>query len=96
MNLDVHVPADLDQLRGYNSHRAVVGREGLVDLSHFAANGRAFFHQVDKITRVCGIQGSLYSRNAATHDHDGPKDIIVHKITSENLGQISRGSAANA
>jgi len=49
MNFDVAVPADLDQLGGDNSHGAVVAGEGLVDLGHGAADGRALFHQVDVI-----------------------------------------------
>jgi len=37
---DVQMPADLDQYRGDNSHRAVIGRERLVQLGHDPANGR--------------------------------------------------------
>jgi hypothetical protein len=36
--LDVEVPADLDQLGGDNSHRAIVGREGLIQLRHHPAD----------------------------------------------------------
>jgi hypothetical protein len=38
--LDVQMPADLDQYRRDNSHRAVIGGECLVKLRHHAANGR--------------------------------------------------------
>jgi hypothetical protein len=37
--LYVGVPADLDQFRRNNSHRAIVGGEGLVQLGHYPANG---------------------------------------------------------
>ena len=37
---NVQMPADLDQYRGDNSHRAVIGRERLVQLGHDPANGR--------------------------------------------------------
>ena len=37
---DVGMPADLDQLGCENSHRAVVGREGLVELGHVPADRR--------------------------------------------------------
>ena len=47
MQLNVGVPADLDQLRGDNSHGAVVGGKGLVDLRHGAADAGALLHQVD-------------------------------------------------
>ena len=49
VDLDVAVPADLDQLGGDNSHGAVVAGKGLVDLGHGAADGRALFYQVDVI-----------------------------------------------
>jgi len=39
-DLYVLVPADLDQFGREYSHRAVVGGEGLIELSHMAADGR--------------------------------------------------------
>ena len=39
-HFDVGMPADLDQLGCENSHRAVVGREGLVELGHVPADRR--------------------------------------------------------
>jgi len=39
-DLDVGMPADLDQLGCEYSHRAVVGRKGLVELGHVAADAR--------------------------------------------------------
>ena len=39
-DLDVGVPADLDQFGREYSHRAVVGRKRLVQLGHAAADGR--------------------------------------------------------
>ncbi|MCX5892332.1 MAG: hypothetical protein NTW80_05045, partial [Deltaproteobacteria bacterium] len=38
VQLDVDVPADLDQLGRNNSHGAIVGGKGLVDLRHGAAD----------------------------------------------------------
>jgi hypothetical protein len=37
---DVQMPADLDQYRGDNSHRTVIGGKCLVQLGHDPANGR--------------------------------------------------------
>jgi len=68
--LDVDVSADLDQLGGDNSHGTVIGRECLIQLSHAAADGRGFFHQVDVKTRIGQIQSRLHARNAATYDHN--------------------------
>jgi hypothetical protein len=39
-NLYIWMPADLDQFGGEDSHRAVIGGEGLVKLGHMAAYGR--------------------------------------------------------
>ena len=44
------MPADLDQLGRNDSHRAFVGREGLVQLGHASADCRTFFEQVDEIS----------------------------------------------
>ena len=49
VDFDVGVPADLDQLGGDNSHGTIIGGKRLVDLGHGAADGRAFFHQMDVI-----------------------------------------------
>jgi hypothetical protein len=78
MDLDIGVPADLDQLGGNYSHGAIIGGEGLVDLGHFAADGRAFFHQMDVVTGVGQVQGGLYPGNAAPHYYHRPQDIFRH------------------
>jgi hypothetical protein len=44
--IDVGVPADLDQLWGDDSHRTLIGRKGLIKLSHNPANTGGPFHQV--------------------------------------------------
>jgi hypothetical protein len=45
--INVGMPADLDQLRGDDSHGTFVGRKGLVKLSHNPTNTGGPFHQVD-------------------------------------------------
>jgi hypothetical protein len=37
--LDVQMPADLDQFRGDNSHGTIIGGKGLVQLGHHPTNG---------------------------------------------------------
>jgi hypothetical protein len=54
--LDVEMPADLDQLGRDNSHRAVVGGEGLVELRHDTADRRLFFDQIDVIAGIGKIE----------------------------------------
>jgi hypothetical protein len=44
--VDVGMPADLDQLGGDDSHGTFVGRKGLVKLCHNPANTGRPFHQV--------------------------------------------------
>jgi len=44
--VDVGVPADLDQLRGDNSHGTLVGGEGLIELGHNPADARGPFHKM--------------------------------------------------
>jgi len=79
-DFDVGVPADLDQLGTDNSHGAVVGGEGLVDLRHGAADGRPLLHQTDIIARVGQIQGGLHAGDAASHHHDGAQDVFAHLL----------------
>jgi len=79
--LDVGVPADLDQLGRDNSHGTVIGGKGFVDLRHGAANGRAFFHQVDEISRIGQIQGGLHPGDAAADNHHRPQNFFGHKTS---------------
>jgi hypothetical protein len=44
--VDVGVPADLDQLGGDDSHGALIGGKGLVQLGHDPADSRRPFDQV--------------------------------------------------
>ena len=45
----VEMPADLDQFGRDDSHGAVIGREGLVQLGHGPADGRRLFHHIDVV-----------------------------------------------
>jgi hypothetical protein len=67
--LDVHVPADLDQFGRDNSHGTVVGGEGLVQLGHDAPDRWRFFEQVDVVSGICQIEGRLHSRDPASDNH---------------------------
>jgi hypothetical protein len=49
VQLDVQMPADLDQFRRKDSHGAVIGGKRLVQCAHQAADGWALFHQVNMI-----------------------------------------------
>jgi len=54
---DVKMPADLDQFRGKDSHGAIIGGEGLVQLRHDPSNRGRFLHQIDVVSRVCKVKG---------------------------------------
>ena len=38
--IDIEMPADLDQFRGDDSHGTVIGGEGLVQFAHYPTDGR--------------------------------------------------------
>ncbi len=70
-DLDVEVAAGLDELGGKGAHRAVVGGEGLVELSHVPAEGGGFFHEVDLVPAFGQVEGALDARHAAAEDKGG-------------------------
>jgi hypothetical protein len=76
VELNIDVPADLDQLGRDDSHGAIIGGEGLVQLGHDSTDGRRLFHQVDKKTRVCQIQGCLHAGNPSANYHHGTPDLL--------------------
>ena len=73
--LDVQMPADLDQFRGNDSHRAVIGGKGLVQLGHDPADGRTLLHQVHIVSGVREIEGRLHAGNPSA-DHHNRTDYI--------------------
>ena len=93
--LDVEMPADLDQLGGDNSHRAVVGGEGLVELRHHSADGGGFFDQVDIKAGVGKIERRLHAGDPAADHHNGTNRSItfgLHKSTPLKFLMISRNN----
>ena len=67
-NLDVLVPADLDQARRHGAHRAIVGGKSLVELRHDSANGRATLGQIHLDAAVREIEGCLHAANTASYN----------------------------
>jgi hypothetical protein len=78
--LDVHVPADLDQFGRDDSHGTVIGRESLVQLGHDATDRRRFFQQIDVIPGIGQIQRRLHSGDPASDHHDRSDDILGHTM----------------
>jgi hypothetical protein len=77
--LDVEMPADLDQFGGDNSHGAVIGREGLVELGHDPSDGGGTLHEVNVISGVCEIEGRLHASDAAPDHHDRTHGFLTHE-----------------
>src|SRR5664280_1126523 len=69
-DVDVEVPAGLDQLRRQRAHRAVVGGEGLVELRHVAAKGRRLLDEVDLVPAFGQIERALDASDASAQ-HEG-------------------------
>ena len=67
-DLDVQVPAGLDQLGRQGAHRAVVGGEGLVELGHVATQGRGLLDEVDLVPPFGKVERALDARDAAADD----------------------------
>ena len=83
-DLDIGVPADLDQFWSQYSHRAVIGGIGLVKLGHMAANGRRFLNEVNLKTSTGKIEGGLNAADPPTDNHDVSK-IPFCKTTTKLL-----------
>ena len=64
------MPADLDQFGRKNSHGAVIGGEGLVQLGHHATDGGGSLLEADGIAGIGQIQPGLHPSNASTDHHD--------------------------
>src|SRR4030042_6660155 len=65
-DLYVGMPADLDQFGCEYSDGAVIGRKGLVQLGHMAANGRCLVDQVNLKTSSGKIKRGLNTADSST------------------------------
>ena len=64
------MPADLDQFGGNNSHRAVIGGEGFIELGHMSTNSGLLFDQVNFESGGSEIEGGLNTTDTpADHHH---------------------------
>ena len=79
-DLDIGIPADLDQFGCENSYRAVIRGKGLVKLGHVAANGRRAVHQIDLETRSRQIERGLNSADSPSDHHDVAKMMVFETL----------------
>ncbi len=77
--LDVEMPADLDQFGRDNSHGAVIGGEGLVQRRHGPADGGSLFQQIDVIAGVGEVQSGLHAGDPAAYDQNRSIYPVRHK-----------------
>jgi hypothetical protein len=89
MDLNIDMPADLDQFRRNNSHGTVIGGKCLIQLRHGPADGRAFFHQVNVVAGICQIQSGLHTGNASAHDQYGSPQFIRHDASPSKIVNLS-------
>ena len=75
-DLDVNVPADLDQLGRDNSHGAVIGGKGLVQLRHDPTNGGFGLHHVNEVSGIGQIQSGLHPGDTAADHHHCANRLI--------------------
>jgi hypothetical protein len=89
MDLDVNMPADLDQFRRYDSHGTIIGGKCFIQLRHGPANGRAFFHQVNEVAGIRQIQSGLHAGNAPAHDQYGSPQFIRHAASPSKIVSLA-------
>jgi hypothetical protein len=89
-DLYVRMPADLDQFWREYSDGTLIGREGLVQLGHLAADGGALINQVNFKARIAKVECGLHTADSPADDHDVPKIIV-----SESLTQTAREAFTN-
>ena len=93
-DLHVGMPADLDEFRGENAGRTVVGGERLVELGHDPANADPVFYHVDLHPGIGEVQGGLDPGDPGSHHHHGADFSILlmfrHVTTSVFESKLKR------
>ena len=74
------MPADLDQFRCQNSHGTVIGREGLIQLGHVAADARGLFHQTDLESGDGKVQGRLNAADPTADNQNISKIAVFQSV----------------
>ena len=81
--VDVRVLADLDELWRKNAHGTIIGREGLVELGHAAADAGPALHEEDLGPGLRQVERGLDARDASADDkgslEHGPPSVHLRK-----------------
>ena len=84
--LYVEVSSGLHQPGGYYTHSAVVGGEGLVELSHHPTNIAFLLQQVDLEAGVAQVEGGLHAADPTSHhQHRSYFFLLVTHISEKPL-----------
>ena len=68
--LDIQMPADLDQFGRDDSHGTIICWKGLIQLGHQPADSRGSIDQMHVIAGIGKIQGRLHASYSAPNNHD--------------------------
>jgi hypothetical protein len=79
--LYILMPADLDQFRCEYSNRAVVSREGLIELGHMAADAGSLLHKIDLETCTREIERGLDAADPAADNHHVAEIAVYTRFT---------------
>jgi hypothetical protein len=82
--IDVQVPADLDQLGGNDSHGAFIGGEGFVQLGHSASDGGALLQQVHIVAGIGQVQSGLNAGDSTTDHQNRPDGPVANLVSHQN------------
>ena len=94
--LDVLVSPHLDEPRSERAHRAIVRREGLVELRHHAADGRLPLQQIRLESGVGQIQGRLHASDPGTDDEYRTDLVVCCSSVEHDLLPGARQAAPQA
>jgi hypothetical protein len=67
--VDVEMPSCIDQLGADSTHGAVIGGEGLIELSHVAADSGVAFNEMHEVALISKIETGLHSGDPCADDH---------------------------
>jgi len=79
--LDVEMPADLDQFGGDNSHGTIIGGKSFGQLGHHPANGCRSFNQVNIVSCVSNVQSGLHAGDTPSHNQSRSDRRCLHGLS---------------
>jgi hypothetical protein len=78
--LDIPMPADLDQFGRDNSHGTIICGKGFIQLGHGPSDRGALFQKVYVKSAVGQVQGRLHAGNTPAHHQHGSLFWLRHDL----------------